>query len=157
MATLPPPPGLLSTMMDWPSPFSISAASVRATIDELPPGANGTTSRIGFVGQVCACAGTAKRTHAARSNRRNIGGLCGVVLLDQRLHGPFQPVERGRVHALVHQFLDDLDRPAGLQDLVGAHGRVADEDHLVVVAVLVKDVPGARALGVATAVVLPDV
>src|SRR2546422_2153184 len=48
-----------------------------------------------------------------------------------------------------------LDRAARLQDLIGAHRGVADEDHLVVVPVLVQQVPGTGALGVAPAVVLP--
>src|SRR3972149_11460766 len=39
-----------------------------------------------------------------------------------------------------------LDRAAGMQDFVGAHGRIADEDELIVVPVLVHDVPGADAL-----------
>src|SRR5712692_11207086 len=51
--------------------------------------------------------------------------------------------------------VDVLDRAAGLQDLVGAHGGVADEDHLVVVAVLVEQVGGARALRMPAPVVLP--
>jgi hypothetical protein len=54
IATLPPPPGLFSTTIGWPRPFSISAASVRATIESCRRGANGTTRRSGFVGQVCA-------------------------------------------------------------------------------------------------------
>ena len=69
IATLPPPPGLFSTTIGCPRLFSISAASVRATIDELPPGANGTTRRIGFVGQVCACAQTESSASAATSDR----------------------------------------------------------------------------------------
>src|SRR6185295_2620826 len=116
-------------------------------------------------------------------------------LLRERLHGLLQAADRGRVHAVVHEFLHDLDRlavgpdflglrvepdalridvgealdphragflvevldrAARLQDLIGTHGRVADEDHLVVVAVLVQQLPGAGALRVAAAVVLPD-
>src|SRR5438105_1500316 len=48
-----------------------------------------------------------------------------------------------------------LHGAAGLQDLVGTHRRVADEDHLVVVPVFVQHLPGARSLGVTPAVVLP--
>src|SRR5918994_5096698 len=40
--------------MDCPRPFSISAATLRATMVLEPPGAKGTTRRIGFVGYVCA-------------------------------------------------------------------------------------------------------
>jgi hypothetical protein len=50
MATLPPPPGRLSMTMGWPSAFSISAPTARATIELEPPGAKGTTSRIALVG-----------------------------------------------------------------------------------------------------------
>src|SRR6266571_4212264 len=50
-----------------------------------------------------------------------------------------------------------LDRASRLQDLVRAHGRVADEDELIVVAVLVHDVGGAGALGMPPAVVFPHV
>ena len=49
-----------------------------------------------------------------------------------------------------------LDRAAGIGDLVGAHGGVADEDHPVVRAVGVQHVPSGDALGVAAAIVLPD-
>src|SRR5215470_18789976 len=56
MATLPAPPGLLSITIGCPSGPSISCATARATMDELPPGANGTTSRIGLVGNCCPCA-----------------------------------------------------------------------------------------------------
>ena len=48
-----------------------------------------------------------------------------------------------------------LHTAAGLGDLVGGHGGVADEDDLVVVAVLVEQVQGGGALVVATHVVLP--
>src|SRR5574337_430294 len=48
-----------------------------------------------------------------------------------------------------------LDAAAGLQDLVRAHRRVADQDELVVLVVLADHVPGGRLLGKAPAVVLP--
>ena len=51
IATLPAPPGLLSTNTDCPSDLPISTAEVRATISLLPPGANGTTKRIALLGQ----------------------------------------------------------------------------------------------------------
>ena len=47
------------------------------------------------------------------------------------------------------------DRAAGHRDLVGAHGGVADEHHLVVGRILVQHLPGGRALGPAASVVLP--
>jgi len=45
-----PAPGLFSTANCWPSPLLISAEKARATIEELPPGANGTTRRMGLEG-----------------------------------------------------------------------------------------------------------
>src|SRR5438552_7707530 len=63
------------------------------------------------------------------------------------------PLEPHRARLVVRV----LDRAARLQDLVGAHGRVPDEDELIVVPVLVHDVEGPGALGVPAAVVLPHV
>ena len=48
-----------------------------------------------------------------------------------------------------------LDRAVRVQDLVGAHGGVTDEDQLVVGAVFMDDVEQRHALGVATVVVAP--
>ena len=50
-----------------------------------------------------------------------------------------------------------LDAAVRLQDLVRAHGGVADEDQLVVARVLADQVPGVDALGVAALVVAPQV
>ena len=49
-----------------------------------------------------------------------------------------------------------LDAAVGVGDLVGAHGGVADEDHLVVRAELAQQLPGGGAFRVAPAVVLPE-
>jgi hypothetical protein len=75
MAVTPAPPGLFSTYTLWPSCLVSSAATERATISLVPPGANGTTKRTGFVGQVdCAktegAATSAAETESARSWRR---------------------------------------------------------------------------------------
>src|SRR6202171_2646681 len=71
MAILPAAPGLFSTYTCCPRIFDISAATERPTISELPPGANGTTNRIGFTGYVCACAANtnASATMAAAAIR----------------------------------------------------------------------------------------
>src|SRR5262245_10606928 len=61
MAMFPPPPGLFSMMKLWPSSFAISSPMKRATSVELPPGAKGTTRRMGFAGYVCAFAPAMKR------------------------------------------------------------------------------------------------
>ena len=56
MATVPAPPGLFSTNTDWPKDLVNSAATERATISLVPPGAKGTKNRTGLVGQLLACA-----------------------------------------------------------------------------------------------------
>ncbi len=48
-----------------------------------------------------------------------------------------------------------LDRATGVGDFVGTHRRVADDDHLMVVAEFVQDVESLVTLGVAAAIVLP--
>src|SRR5258706_10953273 len=85
MAMLPAPPGLFSTTNCCPSPFDISAEKARATIDELPPGAKGTTRRIGLFGYVWACA--AAPQHAAAAN---------TAIFDSMETRP--PVLRGGAH-----------------------------------------------------------
>jgi len=50
MAMLPPPPGLFSMTKLVPRPFAISSDMKRATSVELPPGANGTSRRMGLLG-----------------------------------------------------------------------------------------------------------
>jgi hypothetical protein len=60
-------PGLLSTMMGWPSVFAISAANARPIWSVALPGAKGTTALMGLFGQACAEATDAKREAAART------------------------------------------------------------------------------------------
>ncbi len=55
IAMLPLAPGLFSTNTVWPRLLVSSLAAERATISELPPGAKGTSRRIGLLGQP-ACA-----------------------------------------------------------------------------------------------------
>ena len=45
-----PAPGRLSTITFWPRSFDISSARMRAMVSVPPPGAKGTTSRIGLSG-----------------------------------------------------------------------------------------------------------
>src|SRR5262245_12249035 len=52
----PPAPGLLSTMMVWPSSACSGIATRRATMSEEPPGAKVTMTRTGFVGHAWAAA-----------------------------------------------------------------------------------------------------
>src|SRR5690606_34617231 len=71
-------------------------------------------------------------------------------VLGEALDEPTQP-DGARLLVVV------LHRAAGLEDLVGAHRRIAHEDQPVVGVELAQDVPGGRAFRVATAVVLPHV
>src|ERR1700722_8521030 len=52
-------------------------------------------------------------------------------------------------------FIDVLDRAARHHDLVRRHRGVADEHHFVVVRIFVQHVPGRRAVGEASAILLP--
>src|SRR6185369_7672224 len=53
---VPPPPGLLSTITGWPRRLPRGPDMARATMSAPPPGANGTTRRIGRLGYSCALA-----------------------------------------------------------------------------------------------------
>src|SRR5688572_15239295 len=65
---VPPAPGLLSTMTDWPSSACSGAAIRRATMSDDPPGEKVTMTRTGFVGQVWAPAFPKTKTQARRTN-----------------------------------------------------------------------------------------
>src|SRR5262245_21415612 len=70
---MPAPPPLLSTNTVCPSCLLSSLATVRATISDVPPGANGTTKRIAWRGHAAcarASAGHAMQAAAARARRR---------------------------------------------------------------------------------------
>jgi len=56
----PPPPLLFSTTSVCPSATFARSATTRATMSVVPPGANGTISRTGLAGYVCAA------THGAK-------------------------------------------------------------------------------------------
>ena len=64
-AMLPPAPGWFSTMFGWPTRSPRLAATMRVTTSAGPPGAKGTSQRIGFVGQSCAKALDANRASNA--------------------------------------------------------------------------------------------
>src|SRR5688572_10932498 len=65
---VPPAPGLLSTITDWPSSACSGAAIRRATMSEEPPGEKVTMTRTGLVGQVWAAAFPTKNTQASKMN-----------------------------------------------------------------------------------------
>jgi hypothetical protein len=73
----PPAPVRFSTMklVDRRSPMR--GRMVRAAESAAPPGAKGTTTRIGRPGQGCASAGTAKGRAAAASAARRVIGMDG--------------------------------------------------------------------------------
>src|SRR6185295_10730105 len=84
----PPPPPLFTTMICWPRPFSISAAKKRATMLELPPGANGTSRWIGFVGYACAPAFEKIKNSRREANRiRPLLELIAAQAAVDRNHG----------------------------------------------------------------------
>ena len=63
--TMPPAPGMLSTMTCWPSSSVIRGERMRATTSIGPPAANGTTTVGGRVGQSCAGAAAVETANAA--------------------------------------------------------------------------------------------
>src|SRR3954465_6574942 len=69
---VPPAPGLLSTMTDWPSSACKGTATRRATISDEPPGEKVTTTRTGLVGHVWAAAFPQHRKTAIRTDLANI-------------------------------------------------------------------------------------
>ena len=89
------------------------------------------------------------------ARRRQVKPSCNDLRLgvdpDELGEGAGQALQPFRAGFLVVVF----DAAARLQDLVGAHRRVADEDQLVVLVVLADDVPGRELLAEAAAVVLP--
>src|SRR5262245_30814147 len=80
---MPPAPGLLSTITCWPS-FSVRcSATSRAVMSDTPaPAANGTTTRSGRLGQVCAEPGlVAAASRALASALRRVMSLMVGFLL----------------------------------------------------------------------------
>src|SRR5688572_29616226 len=65
---VPPAPGLLSTITDWPSSACSGAPTRRATMSDEPPGEKVTMTRTGLVGQVWADAFPTKNTQASKMN-----------------------------------------------------------------------------------------
>src|SRR5690349_24725115 len=61
---LPFAPVRLSMTTCWPRPSEIFCPSVRANVSVLPPGAKGTTKRIGLVGKAGAGAAYVRTQHA---------------------------------------------------------------------------------------------
>src|SRR5947209_17131143 len=63
---LPPAPARFSMMKGCPRISAIFGVTVRATMSVPPPGGNGTTTRIGFDGKLCASALAAKASANAK-------------------------------------------------------------------------------------------
>src|SRR6266850_312483 len=71
--TLPLAPVRFSTMTGWPQAVVICGPIARARMSEVPPGAKGTTMRIGLLGYCWACTGRAasrERTAVKAAARR---------------------------------------------------------------------------------------
>src|ERR1044071_372105 len=66
---VPPAPGLLSTMMLWPSSACSGIATRRATMSDEPPGANVTITRTGLVGQLCAVTASGSNNSNVKADR----------------------------------------------------------------------------------------
>src|SRR6185436_12748515 len=62
------PPGRLSTTICWPRRSASGPATMRPSVSFVPPGASGTTSRIGRPGWFCAAAVKDSAASAAASN-----------------------------------------------------------------------------------------
>ncbi|SPA54889.1 Tripartite tricarboxylate transporter family receptor domain protein (fragment) [Cupriavidus taiwanensis] len=80
-------PGLFSTTTGWPSFSPRPTASRRPSTSVAPPAANGTTSRSGRSGHVCAwAAGAADSVARAVAQARNsFGGIAVIVALQRQL------------------------------------------------------------------------
>src|ERR1700674_3855749 len=112
---VPAPPALFSTYTDWPSCVVSSCATERATISELPPGAKGTTKRIGFEGHAWALAANGKasaRPNAAMALRgKFIESSCLVLVAPEAaidgIYGPgdVAGARRGEEHRQVRELL----------------------------------------------------
>src|SRR6476620_6390053 len=90
---LPPAPGLLSTVIGWPSEAHFSAR-MRASVSGAPPGVKVTTMRMGLVGQAAcwAVAAVAASPRAASAMARRVNIRCLLVCLG----GPFCPARATR-------------------------------------------------------------
>src|SRR5262245_56656727 len=63
--TLPAAPARFSTTTGWPSDWRSLSAATRARMSVEPPGAQGTTTRIGFSGQAASAGAVIRRAAAA--------------------------------------------------------------------------------------------
>src|SRR5262245_8882804 len=69
-----PAPARFSTTIGWPSCGDRCSNTTRGTMSVVLPAPNGTITRRGFDGQLCAAAGSA-RAASARSRKRFIVGF----------------------------------------------------------------------------------
>src|SRR5687768_8261546 len=74
-----PAPGLLSTMIGWPSSACSGAAISRATMSDEPPGEKVTTMRMGLVGQACAHALAEANKAMTRNSFMSASSISGVA------------------------------------------------------------------------------
>src|SRR3954468_8056912 len=82
---VPPAPPTFSTTTVWPSGARMRSAMMRAVVSVEPPGGNGDTSVIGFVGKPCAPASPAAANSAHATVKRFIPPPsleCAPMLID---------------------------------------------------------------------------
>src|SRR5438105_5877282 len=94
-AMLPCAPGWLSTMFGCPVRSASPAAMMRVTTSAGPPGAKGTSQRIGFVGQAGSCA------HAPPATSRSNTNLTSTEKITP-LFVSCQPFRRAQAFQLTH-------------------------------------------------------
>src|SRR2546421_4017556 len=86
---LPEAPALFSTTIGCPSRFDSASAITRPVVSVTPPGANGTTRRMGFSGYsahaLAAMSNAATQTASAFIVTGRNGGERGIRTLDARL------------------------------------------------------------------------
>src|SRR5262245_11104068 len=107
------PPALFSTITEWPPSASLIFCPIaRAWMSVCPPGANGTTMRIGLpaIGNCCACAAAAsKAAHNAATILPMVGLLlCAILATDRANGGTLSRAARAGV--VRHRRLRSADR-----------------------------------------------
>src|SRR4051812_1418636 len=113
MPSMPPAPGLFSTITWEPRPSVRRWAMKRAMKSEPPPGANGTMMRTGFDGYGCAAAWSETTSAAAAARRVLIMEAEGTPAAMFFLSGALEADEEAR--AGVEVGAAAVVAPAGLQ------------------------------------------
>src|SRR5258706_14685874 len=102
--SIPPTPGLFSTMMGCPKCLDASSASLRRCVSVEPPAGHGTMSVIGRVGKSCASAAGAIAPNTASAAK----AIAGVLFIRFPLGGLL----------LLGLYSGDCDDPGPLRHLL---------------------------------------